>query len=575
MSKSNFMDFNKIKKIFFIVGVLFFLFAGKAKAASVGDVVNFNVDKSFDTTERTAVSASLVKISDRLYFYIEKSWWDSQSLAKKNEILTTLDGLSNEFDSNIYPTLTSDFGTEWSPGIDNDSRVTILFEQMNSAEGGYFREADEYDKLQIPDSNSREMFYLSLDRIDDSRLKMFLAHEFVHLITFNQKNRIFKVEDETWLNEARADYSSTILGYDNKYDGSELQQRVKDFAENPTDSIAEWTGTKYDYASVSLFTNYLVEHYGVNVLMDSLKSKYVGIDSVNYALQKTGSKDNFGQVFTNWTIASVLNDCSIDQNYCYSNQNLKNLRIAPSLNFLPMTGDISLSVSNVTKNWAGNWLKFIGGDGDLKFDFSSYKDFSFKVPYILEDSSGSHAVKFLILDKNEKGEIDINKFGTDYKFLVVIPSLQTKSSGFEGAELAYPFSYTVRVIGNVVTDDQALIQQLLEKIAALKQEIAKLQSQKGNPENQNFCSQLNKDLRLGMSNDSDVKCLQEFLKNQGVDIYPEGFVTGNFGSLTTAAVTRFQEKYASSILTPVGLLHGTGYVGEQTRIKINQILAGG
>jgi len=70
----------------------------------------------------------------------------------------------------------------------------------------------------------------------------------------------------------------------------------------------------------------------------------------------------------------------------------------------------------------------------------------------------------------------------------------------------------------------------------------------------------------------EVRCLQEFLKNQGAEIYPEGLVTGNFLSLTKAAVIRFQEKYASEILTPLGLERGTGFVGEMTRAKINEIL---
>jgi peptidoglycan hydrolase-like protein with peptidoglycan-binding domain len=69
-----------------------------------------------------------------------------------------------------------------------------------------------------------------------------------------------------------------------------------------------------------------------------------------------------------------------------------------------------------------------------------------------------------------------------------------------------------------------------------------------------------------MQNNSDVKCLQEFFKNQGTDIYPEGLVTGNFGSLTKAAAIKFQAKYGIS---------QTGYVGILTRTKINQILNGG
>ncbi len=551
----------KKEGIIFVVAIFLFLAVGSVRAANTGDLVNFNVDKDFDASARVQVSATLIKTTDNLYFYVETAWWDSQPQAKQLEILSDLDNLSNEFDTHIYPTLTSVFGQEWKPGVDGDNKITILFEAMNSAEGGYFNEADEYIKLQVPTSNEREMLYLSLDNIDDKRLKIFLAHEFTHLITFNQKNKIFGVEEDTWLNEARADYSSTILGYDDKYEGSNLQQRVNDFIENPSDSITEWLSTKYDYASVSLFTHYLVDHYSIGVLIDSLKSKYVGIDSINYALQKSGSKDNFAQIFTNWTIASVLNDCSVNKEYCYLNQNLTNFRLEPSLNFLPLTGNVSLSVSNITKSWTGNWLKFIGGNGDLKLDFLSLKGLTFQVPYIVEDSAGSYAVKFLTLDQNEKGEIDISKFGTDYKSLIIIPSLQSDVYKSDDSEPTYPYSYTVAITGSAPVGDQNLIQNLLDEIATLKQEIAQLQ----NSGSQNACSQISGNLSFGMTG-SEVSCLQTFLKNQGTDIYLQGYVTGNFGNLTKAAVIKFQAKY--------GIIQ-TGYVGPLTRAKINTILNGG
>jgi hypothetical protein len=568
------MNFLTLKKTIFIAGIFLFFAVGTVHAANVGDSVVFNVDKDFDASARTQLSATLVKTANNLYFYVESSWWSSQPQAKQLEILAYLDDVSAEFDNRIYPTLTSNFGSEWKPGVDGDNRTTILFEAINSAEGGYFREADEYIKLQIPTSNEREMIYLSLDRIEDSHLKTFLAHEFVHLITFNQKNKIFGSEEDTWLNEARADYSSTILGYDDKYEGSNLQQRVKDFVENPSDSIIEWRGTKYDYASVSLFMHYVVDHYGINILVDSLKSKYVGIDSINYALHKSGYKEDFAKVFTNWTIAAVLNNCSIDQNYCYLNQNLKNFRLGSSLNFLPLTGNVSLSVTNVTKSWTGNWLKFIGGRGDLKLDFSSLKGLNFKVPYVIEATTGDYSVKFLTLNLDEKGEINISNFGTDYKSLIIIPSLQSDIYKIDDIEPTYPFTYTVSITSSATANEQDLMQQLLDRIATLKQEIARLQGQKDDSGSQNFCSRLDNNLSFGATG-NNVKCLQEFLKNQGTDIYPEGFVTGNFGNLTKAAVIRFQEKYAADVLTPVGLSKGSGYVGNSTRVKINRILNGG
>ena len=568
------MNFLSRWKTILIIAVLLAGIAETTQAANYGDDIIFNVDKSFDASARTQMTASLVKTTKNIYFYIEKIWWDAQPKAKQTEILSSLDALSSEFDSNIYPNLTSVFGSEWKPGVDGDNKITVLFEAMNSKEGGYFRTNDEYIKLKVPTSNEREMIYLSLDYFSDPRLKVILAHEFMHLITFNQKNKGFDVEEDTWLNEARADYSSTILKYDDKYEGSNLQQRVSDFIENPSDSITEWTGAKNDYASSSLFMHYLADQYGMNILVDSLKSKYIGKDSINFALQKSGSQDDFAKIFTNWTIASVVNNCSIDRRYCYLNQNLKSFRLSPSLNFLPLTGNVSMTVANVTKSWTGNWLKFIGGNGNLKLDFSGLKGLTFKVPYIVTDSTGNNTVKFLELDEEEKGEININNFGSDYKSLIIIPSLQSNIYEFDGLEPTYPFNYTVAITGSSSPSvaDQDLIQQLLERIAALKEEIAKLKAQTGDTNSQNICSQISQNLYLGILNNSEVKCLQEVLKKQGTGIYPEGLITGNFGNLTLQAVIRFQEKYSSEILTPVGLVKGSGYVGTLTRMKVNQIL---
>ena len=121
---------------------------------------------------------------------------------------------------------------------------------------------------------------------------------------------------------------------------------------------------------------------------------------------------------------------------------------------------------------------------------------------------------------------------------------------------------------------QMTVEELKSEIVRLTALIAQLQSQLAQllaipeiPAGYKF----EKTLRYGQKSD-DVKYLQIFLKAQGTEIYPEGLVTGNFLSLTQQAVIRFQEKYASEILTPLGLEKGTGFVGEKTRTKINQLL---
>jgi len=120
-----------------------------------------------------------------------------------------------------------------------------------------------------------------------------------------------------------------------------------------------------------------------------------------------------------------------------------------------------------------------------------------------------------------------------------------------------------------------LIKKLLAQIEELKKQIAEVQAKINAilaSRGQVSCQKFENNLYYGMMENSEVRCLQEFLKIQGPEVYPEGLVTGNFLSLTQQALIRFQEKYASEILIPLGLQKGTGYVGPATRTKINQLL---
>jgi len=570
--------FKKVFKIKICLFLALFLLLGTfslARAATIREEDNFYIDSSYDLYDREEITAKLIKINSRSYFYVDKSWWGKLTSKDKNRINIKLHELAEEFDEKIYPTLTSEFGSEWKPGIDNDNRVTILFHLMKENDGGYFNNGDEYSRFQNPRSNQREMVYLNANYITGNVIKSFLAHEFLHLITFNQKERIWRIEEEIWLNEARAEYAPTFCGYDSEYQRSNLQNRVNEFLKNPSDSITEWQGVPADYGALNLFIQYLVDHYGKKILTDSLRSSKVGIESIDYALEKNGFKKDFSQIFTDWTIAVLVNDCSLGEEYCYKNENLKNIRIVPESNFLPLTSESSLSVSYATKNWAGNWQKIFGGKDTLTFEFKGGEGNNFKLPYLVCQDSNGCSINFLFLDEEQKGEIILEDFNTKYTSLTIIPSLQNKLSGFNGIEQDYLFNWKATISNEAEEKKETeLIKQLLAQIAYLKSEIAKVQTQIAAilGETTASCQRFDNNLFYGMMGNSEVRCLQQFLKNQGAEIYPEGLVTGNFLSLTKSAVIRFQEEYAPEILNPLGLEEGTGFVGIMTRAKINELL---
>ncbi len=416
------------KPLYFLI-FLFCLFPiTGVYADNLNQKVDFNVESSYSLNEEIKVSASLKKISSKLYFYFDDSWWNKLSSQEISEINEKLTNLGNEFDSVIYPKTTSLYGSEWIPGVDKDSKITILFYPMKESSRGYFRNIDEYEKIVAPQSNQREMLYLSTEDLKSSFLNEFLAHEFAHLIQFNQKDRVYDVNDDTWLNEARAEYLITYLGY-NKKEDSYLDQRIDSFLERPTDSLDQWDSDFYDYGIINVFIHYLVENYGIEVLSESLKTNKIGVESIDYALNKLGKNKTVKDIFTDWSIAVYLNDCSLDQKYCFKDANLSNLQLIPFNNFLPLSGESSLSVSQTLSPWSSHWQKFSGARSDLKIEFDGKAQNNLKVFYIIKDFSGKYELKELTLDSSKKGTIIITGMGKEKSSIIIIPIYLNSSQG--------------------------------------------------------------------------------------------------------------------------------------------------
>ena len=581
--------------------ILFLFLPIFASAAVLGQKKDFFVNPDYDWFGRQEIRASLQRIGPETYFYIDDKWLEELNEKQKKEVKTAIQDLDYEFNNRIYPILTNAFGSEWNPGIDKNPRIFVLIHPMKKQAGGYFRDNDEYPKLQIPDSNEMEMVYLNAFHIQETIAKSFLAHEFTHLITFNQKNRIHKVSEDIWLNEARAEYAPSLCGYNSEYKGSNLENRVEIFLKNSSDSITEWQNKQADYGGLNVFIQYLVEHYGKKILTDSLKIKETGIKSLNKILKENNYEQDFSQIFTDWTIAVLVNNCEIGGQYCYQNKNLKKIKIMPHINFLPLTGKSNLGVNQTTENWAGNWYRFIGGQGGLKVKFIGSPENIFSVPYLTQDILGEYSLGFFQLDQYQRGEIVIPDFGKKIKSLTIIPSAQGKTAKFSDAKQLFPFFWEVSTMSeekkieplskflekpisemnkqeiiSKIDEIEKILEQLksqynkLFNLTEIKPEIKPEQTET-EAENKIICQKFENNLYFGITGD-DVKCLQKILKKEGDEIYPEAIITGFFGPLTKSAVIRFQEKYAKEILTQWGLTKGTGFIGKTTRAKLNKLI---
>ncbi|MEK7104278.1 MAG: peptidoglycan-binding protein [Patescibacteria group bacterium] len=568
------MRFVKQKLVFavFIFG-LGFLFYSNAfvLAKSEGEQEVFFVEKPYDLKQREQVFFRLVKISNQAYFYMESDWYLNITDKERGVINQNLDSLADSFDKEIYPKLTGFWGSEWNPGIDNDSKITIVFQQMPIGVAGYFNDGNEYLKQQSPFSNEREMVYLSTEILKANLVKSYLAHEFTHLIIFNQKDRLQNINEDVWLTEARAEYSPFYLGYDNQSGKTNLQQRINDFSKKPFDSLVIWDGEQSDYGVVAVFTQYLVEKYGESILSSSLHTPKTGADSIDEVLLRAGATKSFLQIFNEWAVAVSSNNCSLGEAYCYKSPALANLRIPSNLVVLPSSGQTNLSLNYSLAPWSSNWYRFIGSEGDLKLTFNFDPRAEFVLKFVLcEKKDGCHVFDFDTAGSLKK-ELLINNFSQNYLSLTLVPSVKPRFSNIATLGDAYSFSVVAQTTNepSQVTQENELIKMLLAQIEQLKVQIAKIQAQLAvSRPHPSACLQrsgvvsISTNLYFGL-NSSTVSCLQEFLKQQGADIYPQGIVSGYFGSLTKTAVIKFQKKYS---------IMATGYVGVLTRAKINQIL---
>ena len=105
------------------------------------------------------------------------------------------------------------------------------------------------------------------------------------------------------------------------------------------------------------------------------------------------------------------------------------------------------------------------------------------------------------------------------------------------------------------------IEQLTALVESLTKQIKELTSQVNSQSQIIAKLRLNSEHRRGQQND-EIKLLQRILATDPA-LYPEGFVTGYFGELTSQAISRFQARYGLTV---------TGTLTPETKELINKIL---
>lgn len=297
------------------------------------------------------VHAQLRHIGQHCYIYVEEGREISDETVAK---------LASQFDTKIFPTDHEYFGSEATPGIDWDPRITLLlmdirdgWEPGKGYVAGYFFPLDEVSTRIFPQSNERQIFYLDAFPGDPSRDDYLgiLAHEFQHMIHANNDRK-----ETRWLNEALAQIAFFVNDFGHA-------PQIFSFVRSTDTALTEFDNGLDDYGSVYLWTYYVLTKYagaGAEAQKAFTKalvaSQEKGMASFDEVLAGVGGPTS-AAIFQDWVIANVADAPSLESGRFGYDETLR-FSVQPSATH-SFRGKLGKTKGEVFP-WGADYLTFVG-----------------------------------------------------------------------------------------------------------------------------------------------------------------------------------------------------------------------
>lgn len=247
------------------------------------------------TESVNTINTTCQYVSEHAYFFVD----DRDTVA----ISGYLDDYAVAFDA-IYEVNHAKFGTE--NDVDGNGKVIIVFSQeLSGGLLGYFYAGDKFSSTIDGNqySNEGDIFYMTASAsYQGDIIKGTLAHEFQHMIYFDQHYNRGVIFTYTWLNEALSQAAEYYNGYTDNHLAWIESFLYHDGITDPGWmylSLTHWTSDNYGYGA--LFIRYLIDQYGDNAIKKMCSTNKVGIAAVE---SSTGV--NFNTIFNNFTRALVM-----------------------------------------------------------------------------------------------------------------------------------------------------------------------------------------------------------------------------------------------------------------------------
>lgn len=211
--------------------------------------------------EDQTVEATLVASSSLAVAYADVAMVDSMAFTAAD-----VQAMLDTFSAITYPKVTEVFGKP--SDVDGDGKVLLLFTPLVDKVGGisgFYRSQSLFARIEGGDGNKADMMYISPTQTLDS-YKSLIAHEFQHLINFNQHALMRSARsEESWLNEALSVVTEDLVSGYLEGGNPEL---VKTYLYSPQDY--SMTGSAQFNKGIRgagyLFLRGLMEDFGEDIL---------------------------------------------------------------------------------------------------------------------------------------------------------------------------------------------------------------------------------------------------------------------------------------------------------------------
>ncbi len=311
-----------------------------AEPLGVGRVDSFWV-LDLNANRYQSRQAVLHLVTDRAYWYVEQGRSVDQGGLERSAV---------QFDQVTYPTVRRHFGSEWSPGIDGDPRISIFIGTVPGV-GAYFSNWDEYPRAVFPFSNEREMVHVNLASMPPGTVTFdsTLAHEFQHMVHWNANPA-----QETWVDEGSAELAAAL-----SVAGRTIG--VTRFAGEPDTQLTAWAqgaGTAAHYQAAFLFMQYFAERFGgAEALRAAIAEPGRAPEAFSRYLARVNRALGFDHVFQDWVVANLLdNPTLLDGRFGH-------LGSDPSMAIIARLAPSNPELSETVHQYGTDYVD-VAGDGD-------------------------------------------------------------------------------------------------------------------------------------------------------------------------------------------------------------------